>query len=48
LTVDPAGVDVPFTCPAGRDATEVGGRYSLYVAPSFNEDSAQPITCTLL
>jgi hypothetical protein len=46
VNVDPtAGATVTFTCPSARDATEVGGRYSLYAAPLFNDDAPQPITC---
>jgi Lysyl oxidase len=36
---------VTFTCPEARDATETGGKYSLYTGPVFPEDEATPITC---
>jgi hypothetical protein len=37
---------VSFTCPAQRDAIEVGGRYSTYSGPVFNPDAAATITCS--
>jgi hypothetical protein len=44
--VDASGaVDVAFTCPAARDATEPGGSYSLYTGPLFPEDAAKTVSC---
>jgi hypothetical protein len=43
--IDPAGTDVTFTCPSGRDATEVGGHYSVYATALFNDDAPQPVSC---
>jgi hypothetical protein len=46
VPVDPgAGANVTFTCPAGRDTVELGGQFSLYGAPLFNDDAPQTITC---
>jgi hypothetical protein len=41
------GVSTPvsFTCPAQRDAVEVGGRYSTYSGSVFNPDALAAITC---
>ena len=36
---------VSFTCPVARDATEPGGRYSLYLAPVVDGDPPATITC---
>jgi Lysyl oxidase len=36
---------VSFTCPAARDATETGGRYSLYFAPVVDGDDAATVNC---
>jgi len=36
---------VSFTCPAARDASEPGGRYSLYFASVVDGDPAAIITC---
>jgi hypothetical protein len=32
---------VTFTCPAGRDATEIGGRFAIYTAPLYEADGAR-------
>jgi hypothetical protein len=37
---------VELTCPAARDATEPGGAYSIFTAPSFEADGAATVTCT--
>lgn len=37
---------VVFTCPAGRDPDEPGGKYALYTAPTLTEDDALEIDCT--
>ncbi len=42
-----SAVQVGFTCPLGRDETEAGGLFSLYTAPLFEEDGAQPVSCTV-
>jgi hypothetical protein len=42
-----AAVDVAFTCPAARDVVEVGGKYSVYTAPVFPDDTLATVTCTL-
>jgi len=45
------GVNTPvtFTCPARRDAVEVGGAYSTYAGPAFNAgDAAAAITCRVI
>jgi hypothetical protein len=44
-SIDPAGTDLTFTCPAARDASEPGGHYSLYTAPTFNGDASTAVTC---
>jgi hypothetical protein len=44
---DSNGVNVNFTCPEARSATEPGGWYSLYVAPVLPTDAAAPVTCTV-
>ncbi|HTL34485.1 MAG TPA: lysyl oxidase family protein, partial [Kofleriaceae bacterium] len=36
---------VSFTCPAARDASEPGGRYSLYFASAVDGDPAATVTC---
>lgn len=46
VVVDQAQTDVAFTCPFARDETEPGGRYALYTAPVFGDDSPAPVTCT--
>jgi hypothetical protein len=43
--VGPEPAEVSFTCPAGRDVSEPGGSYSLYVAPLLPEDDVQPLAC---
>jgi hypothetical protein len=37
-----------FTCPEARDATEVGGRYSLLTAPLVSDGTNQPVSCSVL
>lgn len=36
---------ITFTCPAMRDATEIGGQYAIYTAPAWGPDGAVAITC---
>jgi hypothetical protein len=36
-----------FKCPAARDATEPGGRVTLYTAPVFSADADARVTCTV-
>ena len=43
-----AGTDLTITCPAARSAAEPGGLYSTYASPLVDEDTAQPVTCTVL
>ncbi len=43
LSADP--VEVSFTCPGPRDATEPGGAYALYTAPVYGPDAAATVTC---
>jgi hypothetical protein len=38
---------VTFTCPAARDALELGGYVSLYVAPVAHEAPVQFVNCTM-
>lgn len=45
--VERSGTDVTFRCPSARDATEVGGRVSLYTAPVFPDDPTARMTCTV-
>lgn len=47
-TVESGSVDVTFTCPAARDATETGGRVTLYTAPVYPDDAAAQVTCAKL
>lgn len=44
--VDSDDVELSFTCPGPRDASEPGGFYSFYTAPVFPEDDPAPISCT--
>ncbi len=41
-----AGVAVTFKCPELRDEHEPGGKYALYAAAIWPEDSAATVTCT--
>ncbi|HEY3595315.1 MAG TPA: lysyl oxidase family protein [Polyangiaceae bacterium] len=41
-----APVNVTFECPPARDATEPGGSFAFYTAPSFTEDTGTTVTCT--
>lgn len=43
ISEDP--VDVTFTCPGPRDATEPGGEYGMFVAPVFGGDAVGTVTC---
>jgi acyl transferase domain-containing protein len=43
-----AGADVTMVCPAARSALETGGLYSIYSSPLVDEDTAQPVTCTVV
>ncbi|MEJ7731383.1 MAG: lysyl oxidase family protein [Polyangiaceae bacterium] len=38
---------VTLTCPEARSGAEPGGAISLFTAPLFPADGAQPVTCTL-
>jgi hypothetical protein len=42
------GANLNFTCPSSRDANEPGGSAALYTAPSYPDDTAAAVTCTLL
>lgn len=46
VTIADEPVEVSFTCPAPRDATEPGGEYGMLVAPAFGSDAAGTVTCT--
>jgi len=37
-----------FTCPTERDETELGGAFTLYTAPLFDEGDAQPVSCAVV
>jgi hypothetical protein len=37
-----------FTCPAARDATEIGGQLAIYTAPVYTPDGTSAVTCTVL
>lgn len=39
---------ITTTCPAARDATEIGGQVAIYTAPAYGPDGAVPVTCTVL
>jgi hypothetical protein len=45
--VNAGAVDVAFTCPASRSATEPGGSFAIYTAPTFTEDPSATVTCTV-
>jgi len=47
VTVGAGGADVPFACPAPRDADEPGGLYSLYTAPVYPGDKKAKVSCEL-
>ena len=40
-------VRVTFTCPAARDAVEIGGVYGMMHAPLFVGDETETVTCTV-
>jgi hypothetical protein len=40
--VEGMDVNVSFTCPEARDAQEIGGFYSLFVAPALEVDPLFP------
>jgi len=42
-----AEITLTFTCPEERDASEPGGLYAVYSGPSFTEDEASPVTCSI-
>jgi hypothetical protein len=37
-----------LTCPAARDATEIGGQLAVYTAPVYLPDGSSAVTCTAL
>ncbi len=39
---------ITTTCPAARDATEIGGQVAIYTAPVYSPDGAATVTCTVL
>jgi hypothetical protein len=45
---DTAPLTLTVPCPPPRDASEPGGLYAIYTAPSFTEDLGAPVTCTPL
>ncbi len=45
VTVTSTPVDVTFTCPIERDATEPGGEYGLLLAPAIGSDDVGTVTC---
>jgi hypothetical protein len=42
-----AALDIAITCPAARDASEPGGKVSVYAGPAFNDDQPSDVTCTV-
>ena len=47
LVVPGTATSIAFRCPAAKDATEPGGKLSLYQGPAFNDDAAAAVTCTV-
>lgn len=45
IIVDAGATATTFTCPAGRDAVEIGGQFAVYTAPLFDPDGERTITC---
>jgi hypothetical protein len=41
IVLAPGNIQVAFTCPAARDATELGGRFAIYTAPLFEPDGSR-------
>jgi len=41
------GTTATVTCPASRDATEIGGQIAIYAAPVYAPDGANAVTCTI-
>jgi hypothetical protein len=39
---------ITTTCPAARDATEIGGQLAVYSAPVYAPDGASAVTCTVV
>jgi hypothetical protein len=39
------GTMVTFNCPGAKDATEPGGKYSLYTGAAYNKDATATVTC---
>jgi hypothetical protein len=39
---------ITTTCPAGRDATEIGGQLAIYTAPVYAPDGVTAVSCTKL
>ena len=37
--------EVAFTCPTARDENELGGTYSIYIAPVNSDDAIGQVTC---
>lgn len=38
---------ITTTCPAARDATEIGGQLAVYQAPVYDPDGTSTVTCTV-
>ncbi len=47
-TLTGSATEVTFKCPEARDADEPGGAYTVYSAPTYPDDPAQPIACTVM